>query len=72
MAANYKSSTRTVAGPSDADLGAGATGTAVREDIQTLDDVINFVRDKAHENPEKFALYCLGVGFILGWKLKPW
>lgn len=29
---------------------------------------------KAHmrEKPEVAALWCFGVGFVLGWKLKPW
>ena len=26
----------------------------------------------AREQPEVTALTCLGIGFILGWKLKPW
>ena len=26
----------------------------------------------AREQPEVTALCCLGVGFVLGWKLKPW
>ena len=26
----------------------------------------------AREQPEVTALCCLGIGFILGWKLKPW
>jgi hypothetical protein len=26
----------------------------------------------AREKPEVTALACLGIGFILGWKLKPW
>lgn len=26
----------------------------------------------ARQNPGSAALMCLGVGFILGWKLKPW
>jgi hypothetical protein len=26
----------------------------------------------AREKPEVTALTCLGIGFLLGWKLKPW
>ncbi len=26
----------------------------------------------AREKPEVTALCCLGIGFVLGWKLKPW
>ncbi len=24
------------------------------------------------ERPEVVALWCFGIGFVLGWKLKPW
>ena len=24
------------------------------------------------ERPEILALWCFGIGFVLGWKLKPW
>ncbi len=30
------------------------------------------VREYARENPEIFAACCFGIGFVLGWKLKPW
>jgi hypothetical protein len=36
------------------------------------DDVLNYARQYARERPDVVALWCLGVGFILGWKLKPW
>jgi hypothetical protein len=39
---------------------------------QPLDDLINYARDYAREQPEMAALWCLGIGFVLGWKLKPW
>jgi hypothetical protein len=35
-------------------------------------DVLDYVRDYAREKPEVAALWCFGIGFILGWKLKPW
>jgi hypothetical protein len=30
------------------------------------------LREYARERPEVAALWCLGIGFVLGWKLKPW
>ncbi len=30
------------------------------------------LREYAQENPEAAALWCLGLGFVLGWRLKPW
>ncbi len=35
-------------------------------------DVIDYMTEYARENPGYAALMCLGVGFVLGWKLKPW
>ena len=35
-------------------------------------DVVEFARQYAREKPGVVALWCLGVGFVLGWKLKPW
>jgi hypothetical protein len=43
-----------------------------REERQPAQDFVNYLREYARENPEMTALWCLGVGFILGWKLKPW
>lgn len=39
---------------------------------QPLDDLITYLRNYARQEPEVAACVCLGVGFILGWKLKPW
>jgi len=56
--------------------------TKERESTETLDpveegkkmtnDMIEYLTDYARENPGNAALWCLGVGFVLGWKLKPW
>ncbi len=35
-------------------------------------DFTEYVREYAREKPEVVALWCLGIGFVLGWKLKPW
>ncbi len=35
-------------------------------------DALDHVKAYARENPVAFGLYALGVGFLLGWKLKPW
>ena len=37
-----------------------------------VDDTLAYVRTCVRENPEAAALWCLGIGFVLGWKLKPW
>lgn len=35
-------------------------------------DIIQYASDYVRENPESAALWCFGIGFVLGWKLKPW
>ena len=35
-------------------------------------DLVEYLVDYAKENPGYAALGCIGVGFVLGWKLKPW
>jgi hypothetical protein len=35
-------------------------------------DVVEYLTEYAKQNPGCAALACLGVGFVLGWKLKPW
>jgi len=35
-------------------------------------DTLEAARAYARSNPEAAALWCFGIGFVLGWKLKPW
>ena len=41
-------------------------------EMQLGQDMAQYLRDYARTQPEMAALWCLGVGFVLGWKLKPW
>ncbi len=41
-------------------------------DRRPFEDLVNYAREYAREQPEMAALWCLGIGFVLGWKLKPW
>ena len=43
-----------------------------RSQMQPFEDVTQYLREYARSQPEMAALWCLGVGFVLGWKLKPW
>jgi hypothetical protein len=36
------------------------------------EEALEYVRDYVRAKPENAALWCLGIGFVLGWKLKPW
>ncbi len=46
------------------------------ERLQDLHSVCNEVSHVvvayAKRRPEMAALVCIGIGFVLGWKLKPW
>lgn len=42
------------------------------ETLMQCGDLVYFARQYARERPEVVALWCLGIGFVLGWKLKPW
>jgi hypothetical protein len=49
----------------------GPKNGAIRSDDESQ-DLVECVRGYARRSPEKFALCCLAVGFVLGWRLKPW
>ena len=42
------------------------------ENLEPCSDLTEYFRQYARERPEVVALWCLGIGFVLGWKLKPW
>jgi hypothetical protein len=42
------------------------------ERLRPSSDLIEYCRQYARERPEIVALVCLGIGIVLGWKLKPW
>jgi hypothetical protein len=42
------------------------------QEISPVDDALCYLKTYAQEKPEMAALWCFGIGFVLGWKLKPW
>jgi len=44
----------------------------VEDELDAARDLIEYLKEYAREKPEVAALWCLGIGFVLGWKLKPW
>lgn len=50
---------------------AQAPRGAARE-LKPLEDLMAYVQEYARQRPETVALTCIGIGFILGWKLKLW
>ena len=45
---------------------------STQTDLHPLEDLIQYFREYSRERPEVVAMACLGAGFILGWRLKPW
>lgn len=41
-------------------------------DRSPTQDVMEYLREYAREKPEAAAMWCFGIGFVLGWKLKLW
>lgn len=39
---------------------------------QPIDDFVEYWKEYAKEKPEIAAMWCFGLGFVIGWKLKPW
>ena len=56
------------------DVGYAAEPSALETsyELNPVEDVLIYLREYARERPEVVALTCFAVGFILGWKLKPW
>lgn len=44
----------------------------VRQVESPVESLVEVTRECIRSNPEAAALWCLGIGFIIGWKLKPW
>lgn len=42
------------------------------QSLDVCDNAATFFREYARERPEVVALWAFGIGFVLGWKLKPW
>ncbi len=51
---------------------AAVTQEAVESPREITHDVVQYLTEYAREKPGYAALCCIGVGFVLGWKLKPW
>jgi hypothetical protein len=49
---------------------------AHRDELGTIEsmacDLTDSLKRFVREKPEEAAFWALGIGFVLGWKLKPW
>jgi hypothetical protein len=49
-----------------------STTTHREEHLQPSQDLMEYLKAYAREKPDVAALWCFGLGFVVGWKLKPW
>lgn len=42
------------------------------ERLRPSSDLVEYFRQYARQRPEVVALWCLGIGFVVGWKMKIW
>ena len=54
--------------------GQPSSGGSLSQDghLRPADDIVTYLREYARQKPDVAALWCFGIGFVLGWKLKPW
>ena len=52
--------------------GAGPEPHRVSRELKPLEDLTAYVQEYAKQRPESVAIACIGIGFVLGWKLKLW
>jgi hypothetical protein len=45
---------------------------STRGELHPVEDMVQYVCEYTRQRPERVALTCFAVGFILGWRLKPW
>jgi len=50
----------------------GTQSSAGGDELQPTQDIVQYLKDYARQKPDVAALWCFGVGFVVGWKLKPW
>jgi hypothetical protein len=48
--------------------------TAMRMELreETTRSALEHFHEYGRDRPGVVALWCVGIGFVLGWKLKPW
>ena len=52
--------------------GRRTEGAASGGSMKPADDIVDYLTTYARQKPDVAALWCFGIGFVLGWKLKPW
>jgi hypothetical protein len=64
--------TRAVKKPTATRRNEVADDGPLADEAELARDMLDYLKEYAREKPEVAALWCFGIGFVLGWKLKPW
>jgi hypothetical protein len=43
-----------------------------QSELNLIEDLSAYLKQYARERPETVACVCFALGFLLGWRLKPW
>ena len=49
-----------------------SSSSSITEQMTPSEAAWAYLREYARERPEVVVLWSFGIGFLLGWKLKPW
>lgn len=49
-----------------------AQSPSQNQSLQPTQDIVKYVREYARQKPDVAALWCFGIGIVVGWKVKPW
>jgi len=55
-----------------AEMAASRVQSQQEQEMHPCADLVAYLKDYAREKPEMAALWCFGIGFVVGWKIKPW
>jgi hypothetical protein len=58
--------------PFETGAGAQQWGQQFRGQHSPGEAALEFIQHYSRERPEVVAMWAFGIGFVLGWKLKPW
>ncbi|MCA9082810.1 MAG: hypothetical protein KDA81_02085 [Planctomycetaceae bacterium] len=54
------------------DTDANLSRTLSFHELRPAQDFVSYLQAYARQKPDVAALWCLGIGIIVGWKAKPW
>lgn len=53
-------------------LATAYSATGPERELQLGEDLWDYLREYSRQRPETVAIWAFAIGFVLGWKIKPW